>query len=495
VTGNYIGAIDLGTTGVRCAIFDCSGGLLSSAYRQLSLSCPQPGWVEQDPEEMFEATLAVIHAALSQGRISASDIVSFGLTNQRETTILWEASTGKPLYQAIVWQDRRTADACQRLREDGVEEEVRKRTGLPLDPYFSATKAAWILDHVPQARAGAERGEILFGTPDSWLLWRLTGEHLTDTSNASRTLLFNLRSLSWDEELTSIFSIPRQCLPQVRPSLSVLSCVKPEIIGHSIPITALLGDQQAALLGHAGFTDGSAKVTWGTGAFLILNTGDQPLWSEHRLLTTVSYSTDEVVKYGLEGAIFVAGAAIQWLRDGLGIIKDAAESEVFAKSVESTDGVYFVPALAGLGAPYWDPRARGTIVGITRGTRREHIARAALEAIAYQTHDVVRAMEDDLESCLDTLHVDGGAANNNFLCQFQSDILGIPLVRPEYLETTARGVAFAAGLTSGFWRGRDEILALPRSERRFTPEMNSDKRERLVSDWKRAVVRAEEWER
>ena len=495
MTEQYIGAIDLGTSGVRCVIFDRSGVPLSSSYRELSLSYPQPGWVEQDPDEIFEATVAVMREALSKGSLSADEIVSFGLTNQRETTIVWERATGKPVYPAIVWQDRRTAEICACLRHEGVEEEVRTRTGLPLDPYFSATKLAWILEHVPRARERADRGEILFGTPDTWLLWKLTGEHLSDASNASRTLLFNIHSLLWDEELTKIFSIPKQCLPQVRPSLSVFARIKEEIMGRTVPITGVLGDQQAALFGHAGFAKGSTKVTWGTGAFLLANTGNQPVESGNRLLTTIFYSSDNVINYGLEGSVFVAGAAIQWLRDGLGIIDDAAQSEELACSVGSTNGVYFVPALTGLGAPYWDPRARGTIVGITRGTRRGHIVRATLEAIAYQTHAVVRAMEEDVGSCLDTLHVDGGAARNDFLCQFQSDILGVPVIRPEELEMTARGAAFAAGLTSGVWCGQDEVLALPRSETRFMPKMGNDERERLLTQWTRAVGRARDWER
>ncbi len=490
----YIGAIDLGTTGVRCVIFDRSAKPISAAYREFALSYPQPGWVEQDPSEMFQVTLVVVRQAIAKAGINATDIVSFGITNQRETTIVWDRKTGEPICPAIVWQDRRTATTCSHLRQDGVEEEVRARTGLPLDPYFSATKLSWILEHVPHAHTRAEKGEILFGTPDSWLLWKLTGDHLTDTSNASRTLLFNIHTLSWDEDLFSIFSIPRKCLPQVRPSLSAFSRTKPELLGRAIPIMGVLGDQQAALFGHAGFAKGSTKVTWGTGAFLLANTGDQPVESGNRLLTTVFYNSDNVINYGLEGSVFVAGAAIQWLRDGLRIIEDAAQSEEIARSVESTDGVYFVPALTGLGAPYWDPHARGTIVGITRGTGRGHIVRATLEAIAYQTHAVVRAMEEDVGSCLDTLHVDGGAARNDFLCQFQSDILGVPVIRPQYLELTARGAAFAAGLTSGFWSGRDELLALPRSETQFAPDMTSDERERLLAGWERAVVRAKDWE-
>ncbi len=495
MAGKYIGAIDLGTTGVRCVIFDRSAKPVSKAYRELSLSYPQPGWVEQDPEELFRATLSAMRGAIFQKAIPPEDIVSFGITNQRETTIVWDRTTGEAVYPAIVWQDRRTAAECERLRQDGVENDVRARTGLPLDPYFSATKLSWILKHVPQARARAENGEILFGTPDTWLLWKLTGAHLTDTSNASRTLLFNIYKLTWDEDLAGIFSIPLKCLPQVQPSLSQYASIKPEFIGRSVPITGILGDQQAALFGHVGLSRGATKVTWGTGAFLLANTCDKPVESSHRLLSTVFYSADDSVSYGLEGSVFVAGAAVQWLRDGLGIITDVAQSQELARSVESTGGVYFVPALTGLGAPYWDPHARGTIVGITRGTGRAQIVRAALEAIAYQTHALVRALEDDLGYRLDLLHVDGGAARNDFLCQFQSDILGTPIIRPAYLEMTARGAAFAAGLASGFWSTLDELADLSSSETRFEPGMKSAKRGLLVAGWQRAVERAKEWEK
>lgn len=492
--GKYIGAIDLGTTRVRCIIFDRSANPVSSAYHELALSYPQPGWVEQDPSEMFDATIAVVGQAIAKARIEAADIVAFGITNQRETAIVWDRVTGEPIYPAIVWQDRRTAADCERLRETDVEDDVRKKTGLPLDPYFSATKLSWILQHVPDARTRAEQADILFGTPDTWLIWKLTGRHMTDTSNASRTLLFNIHTLSWDDDLGRLFQIPRACLAQTQASLSQFADIKPEFLGRSIPITGVLGDQQAALFGHAGFARGSTKVTWGTGAFLLANTGEEPAESAHRLLTTVFYSTDLEASYGLEGSVFSAGAAIQWLRDGLGIINDAAQTEELARNVASTDGVYFVPALTGLGAPYWDPHARGTIVGITRGTKREHIVRATLEAIAYQTHAVVRAMEDDLGTRLDALHVDGGAARNAFLCQFQADILGIPVIRPEYLETTARGAAFAAGLTVGFWSGYDEILALSHCEQRFTPQMDGKERGNLLAGWARAIERAKDWE-
>lgn len=493
--GEYTGAIDLGTTGVRCVIFDRSANPVAADYRELRLSYPQSGWVEQDPQELFQATLGVVRGAVAKSGIDCADISSFGITNQRETTIVWDRDTGKPIHPAIVWQDRRTAMECERLRSAGIEGDVRARTGLPLDPYFSASKLSWILQHVPQARVRAQKGELLFGTPDTWLLWKLTGHHLTDTSNASRTLLFNIAKMEWDDELLRTFSIPRQCLPRVLPSLSPFAAMKREFFHRSIPISGVLGDQQAALFGHIGLSRGALKVTWGTGAFLLMNTGDHPVESSHQLLSTVFYSDESSVSYGLEGAVFVAGAAIQWLRDGLGIISDAAESEDLARSVESTGGAYFVPALTGLGAPYWDPHARGTIVGITRGTGRAQIVRAALESIAYQTQAVVEAMEDDLGYRIDLLHVDGGAARNDFLCQFQSDILGIPIVRPGYLEMTARGAALAAGLTSGVWGAKDDLTGLAGAGTRFEPMMNSDQRDSLLAGWQRAVERAKGWDR
>lgn len=496
MANKYVGAIDLGTTGVRCVIFDHLAVPVASSYREMALSYPKPGWVEQDPDEIFEATLRVMKDALSHSGASTKDIVSFGITNQRETAILWDRRTGKPLYPAIVWQDRRTAPACKKIRQSGLEQEIFNSTGLTLDPYFSATKIAWMLDMVPGARRRAEKGELMFGTPDTWLVWRLTGKHLTDTSNASRTMLFNIRTLAWDEQLIKAFSITNRCLPQVLPSLSEFATIKPEFLnGDPIPITAILGDQQAALFGHCGFAKGSTKMTWGTGGFLLTNMGTKPVHSNHRLLTTVFFSSRAQVNYGLEGSIFVAGAAVQWLQKGLGIITNTQESDAMAQSVESTQGVYFVPALVGLGAPHWDPSARGTIVGITRGTSREHIVRAALEAIAYQTYDIAKAIEHDLGYPSEGLHVDGGAARNNFLCQFQSDILGIPVIRAEGLEMTSRGAALAAGLTSGFWKTTNELVSLLLPTTKFQPQMQTSKREELLGSWRQALQRSKGWQR
>ncbi len=487
---SYVGAIDLGTTGVRFSIFKRSGRPISSAYREISLSFPHPGWVEQDPAELLDRTVAVLRDALAQAGITADELVGIGIANQRETTILWDKETGRPVHPAIVWQDRRTAARCTEIQG---ENWISERTGLRLDPYFSATKIEWILNSYPELRRRARLGGVLFGTPDAWLIWNLTGIHATDPTNASRTLLYDIEKRKWDGELCRFFSIPGECLPEVRPSLSVFGRLKPEVVGAEVPVAGVLGDQQAALFGQLGFIRGAAKVTWGTGAFLLLNTGETPVRSEHGLLTTIAYTTGEEAKYALEGSAFVAGAAVQWLRDGLGLIASAAETESLASGVDSTDGVYFVPAFAGLGAPHWDPAARGTIVGLTRGTTRSHLARAALEGIAYETHDLARAMEKDIGKRLGELWVDGGAARNNFLCQFQADILGIPVMRPRSLETTVRGAAFAAGVATGFWSGIDALSTLPREEERFSPRMDVPTRVRLLAGWTRAVARAKGW--
>ncbi len=486
----YVGAIDLGTTGVRFVVFDSAARPVGAAYRALSLNFPRPGWVEQDPVELLDRTVAVLREALAQAGIAADELAGIGITNQRETAILWDRETSRPVHPAIVWQDRRTAARCTELRDEGW---ITARTGLRVDPYFSATKIEWLLNSHPELRWQARSGRLLFGTPDTWLIWNLTGAHLTDPTNASRTLLFDLRGMRWDDDLCRLFSIPRACLPQVQPSLSVFGRLRPEFIGAEVPLAGVLGDQQAALFGQLGFGQGAAKVTWGTGAFLVLNTGDRPIASEHGLLTTIAYTAAEGVRYALEGSAFVAGAAVQWLRDGLGLIASAAETEAIADSVESTGGVYLVPAFAGLGAPHWDPAARGVIIGLTRGTERAHVVRAALEGIAYETCDLVRAMEGDTGKGLTELRVDGGAARNDFLCQFQSDILGIPVVRPHDLETTARGAAFAAGLTVGLWAGMDALEDLPREEERFIPRMDDSTRVLLLSGWRRAVERAKGW--
>ena len=487
---SYIGAIDLGTTGVRFVVFDQTGVPVGAAYRELSLSFPHPGWVEQNPEELLNQTIGVMREALAKNKIEPGKLAGIGITNQRETTIVWDKRTGKPAYPAIVWQDRRTAARCATIQG---ENWISERTGLRTDPYFSGTKLEWILKTHPELQALARSGELLFGTPDAWLIWNLTGVHATDPTNASRTLLFDIKKRRWDEGLCRFFSIPCECLPEVRPSISSFGRLKPEVIGESVPVAGVLGDQQAALFGQFGFDQGAAKVTWGTGAFLLLNIGDKPVISRHSLLTTIAYATESSVAYALEGSAFVAGAVIQWLRDELGLIANAGETDAIARTVSSTDGVYFVPAFAGLGAPYWDPTARGTIIGLTRGTTRAQLVRAALEGIAYETHDLVRAMEEDAGSQLTELRVDGGAARNDFLCQFQADILGIPVVRPKNLETTARGAAFAAGLGVGFWDGLDELKRLPRAKEQFVPQMDESTRTRLLSGWHRAVERAKEW--
>jgi glycerol kinase len=487
-----VGALDLGTTGVRFFLFDLHARPIASAYRELPLSFPRPGWVEQDPGAMVEGALSVIREALEKAGLSPADLLGFGLTNQRETIVLWERDTGKPLGPAIVWQDRRTAERCQALRASPLAEEIRAKTGLLPDPYFSATKLEWLFSQDPELRRRAEKGEILAGTVDSWLLFALCGVHATDPTNASRTLLFHIRNLSWDQSLCELFGVPKSVLPEVRPSLSLFGRTKRELLGAEIPVAGVLGDQQAALFGQGCLKEGEGKVTWGTGAFLLVNTGARPAPPPEGILATVAYSRNSEVFYALEGSAFIAGAAIQWLRDALGIIKNASETEELAQSLPENEGVYFVPALVGLGAPHWDPYARGTIVGLTRGTTKAHLARAALEAIAYQTHDLLRAMEGALGKKLSELRVDGGAAKNNFLCQFQADILGIPVVRPAVLETTALGAALACGVSLGLWNLED-IPNLVQSERRFLPQIPEPVREKFLSGWKKAVERAKGW--
>jgi glycerol kinase len=487
-----VGALDLGTTGVRFFLFDLHARPIASAYRELPLSFPRPGWVEQDPGAMVESALSVIREALEKAGLSPADLLGFGLTNQRETVVLWERDTGKPLGPAIVWQDRRTAERCQALRASPLAEEIRAKTGLLPDPYFSATKLEWLFSQDQGLRRRAERGEILAGTVDSWLLFALCGGHATDPTNASRTLLFHIRNLSWDQSLCELFGVPKGVLPEVRPSLSLFGRTKRELLGAEIPVAGVLGDQQAALFGQGCLKEGEGKVTWGTGAFLLVNTGARPALPPEGILATVAYSRNSEVFYALEGSAFIAGAAIQWLRDSLGIIKNVSETEELAQSLPENEGVYFVPALVGLGAPHWDPYARGTIVGLTRGTTRAHLARAALEAVAYQTHDLLRAMEGALGKKLSELRVDGGAAKNNFLCQFQADILGIPVVRPAVLETTALGAALACGVSLGLWNLED-IPNLVQSERRFLPQIPKSVREKFLAGWKKAVERAKGW--
>lgn len=488
-----IGALDLGTTGVRFVIFSAEGVELASAYQEIPLSYPLPGWVEQDPEEMIQAALAVIQEALQRAGLEAKDLAGFGVANQRETVIAWERTTGRPLAPAIVWQDRRTAARCEQLRHSAWADVLRQKTGLLPDPYFSATKIEWMIHQVPGLAAQLRKGEVVFGTVDSWLLARLTGLAATDPTNASRTMLYNLHQRCWDPELCELFGAPVEALPEVRPSLSSFATTRKDLLGAEVTAAGVLGDQQAALFGQTGFEAGQVKVTWGTGAFLLLNTGRRPAPPPHGLLSTLAYTDSEEAYYALEGSVFVAGAAVQWLRDSLGIIRSAQETQWLAQSLPSNEGVYFVPALAGLGAPHWDPYARGLLIGLTRGTGPAHLVRAALEAIAYQTHDLLRVMEEAIGTKIQELRVDGGAARNDFLCQFQADILGIPVIRPKILETTAFGAAFAAGLALGVWPDRQTLRAIWTEDRRFLPRMTPTEREKLLTGWQQALQRARQW--
>jgi glycerol kinase len=497
-------ALDQGTTGSTALVVGEDGAVLGRGYRELPQHYPQPGWVEHDPGEIWTTQLEAARAALSAARLAPRDLAAIGITNQRETTLLWDRRTGEPVHRAIVWQCRRSAPLCERLRAEGLEPMVRARTGLVLDAYFSGTKIAWLLDARPELRARAARGELAFGTVDTWLLWQLTGGrvHATEPSNASRTLCFDIRRLDWDAELTNHLRVPREVFPAVRPSVGVFGeTIALDGLGAGIPVAGIAGDQQAALFGQGAFAPGGAKNTYGTGCFLLLNTGPAPVASEAGLLTTVAWSLPPAagqppaVVYALEGAIFVAGAAVQWLRDGLGLIRTAAETEPLARSVPDTGGVYLVPAFVGLGAPYWDMYARGTLVGLTRGTTRAHLARATLEAIAYQTRDVLEVMSREAGRLPAELRVDGGATENDFLCQFQADILGVPLLRPRVRETTGLGAAYLAGLGVGLWRGPEALRDLWQLDRRFEPAMPADRREALYADWQRAVERARGWAR
>lgn len=491
----YVLALDQGTTSSRAIVFDQDARIVSSAACEFTQNFPKPGWVEHDPEEIWTSQIRAAKAALSKSGIEIANVKGIGITNQRETAVVWEKGTGRPLARAIVWQCRRTADICEQLRKEGHEEEIRRRTGLTIDPYFSGTKVCWFLKEVPGLRAKAEAGEALFGTVDSWLIYRLTGGrvHATDYTNASRTLLYNIRDLAWDDEILRILDIPRAMLPEVVPSSGVLGETDPDLFGSAIPIAGIAGDQQAALFGQGCFEAGLAKNTYGTGCFILANTGDKALHSNSGLITTIAWGIDGKVEYALEGSIFVGGAVVQWLRDGIQIIGDAAETESLAREVQDNGGVYFVPAFVGLGAPYWDPYARGTLVGLTRGTTRAHIVRAALEAIAYQTRDVFAAMEEDTGVSIPELRVDGGATANNFLMQFQADLLGRPVVRAAVAETTALGAAFLAGLATGVWKGYDDIKKRLRAAERFEPTMGNDQREALYADWRRAVERSRAW--
>ena len=492
----YILALDQGTTSSRAILFDREGRAVKTAQQEFEQLYPQPGWVEHRPEDIWSSQSNAVHVLLRESGIESDQIKAIGITNQRETTIIWNRETGEPIHNAIVWQCRRTAEDCDRMREEGLAALFQERTGLVLDAYFSGTKVRWLLDKVPGARELAQQGRLAFGTVDSWLIWKLTGGrvHATDVSNASRTLLFNIERGEWDDELLAALDVPRSLLPHVAPSSALIGETDPALFGGSIPIAGIAGDQQAALFGQVCTTPGMSKNTYGTGCFMLLNTGEELVRSKSNLLTTVGWKVgDGPIEYALEGSVFIAGAAIQWLRDGLRIIGTAAETEALATSVDDNGGVYFVPAFVGLGAPHWDAYARGTIVGLTRGSTREHIARAALESIAYQTSDVLRCMRDDSGIDLTELRVDGGAARNDFLMQFQADILGIPVVRPVNTETTAAGAAFLAGLAVGFWPSVDDLAEMWQRERTFEPNMSKSERERLLSDWTRAVERASHW--
>lgn len=488
----YIMALDLGTTSCRCIIFDKNGRICSAAQKEFTQYFPQPGWVEHDAEEIWATQTGLMYEAMSKIDITINEIAGIGITNQRETTVLWDKETGRPVHKAIVWQCRRTAGYCDELKKLGMAEFFRSKTGLVLDAYFSATKLRWLLDNAIGARERAEKGELLFGTVDSWIIWKLTGGkvHVTDYSNASRTMLFNIHTLKWDEEILRVLKIPQQILPEVKPSSHVYGYTDSKLFGREVPIAGAGGDQQCALFGQTCFERGEVKNTYGTGGFMLMNTGTAPVNSHNGLVTTIAWGVDDKVEYALEGSIFVAGAAVQWLRDELGLIRDAAESEVLAKSVPDANGCYVVPAFVGLGAPYWDQYARGAIVGLTRGVNRNHIVRATLESIAYQVNDVLMAMQEDSGMSITSLRVDGGACDNDFLMQFQADILNTSVVRPYCIETTAMGAAYLAGLAVGYWRSKEDILANHVIAAEFKPQMGQAKRESLLQGWHNAVKAA-----
>lgn len=492
---SFILALDQGTTSSRALLFDHSGTIRSMAQKEFTQIFPQPGWVEHDPGEIWSSQVAVVAEAMSKLGINGKALAGIGITNQRETAIVWDRSTGEPVYNAIVWQDRRTSGLCDELRNKGFSGIVREKTGLVIDAYFSGTKVKWILDHVKGAREKANRGELAFGTVDSWLVWKLTQGrcHLTDVTNASRTMLFNIHTLQWDQELLDLLDIPRNMLPEVRESSEVYDVTNTTFFASKVPIAGIAGDQQAAMFGQMCVDDGMVKNTYGTGCFILMNTGATPFISKNNLLTTIAWKIGGRINYALEGSIFIAGAAVQWLRDGLGIIRLASEVEELAETVQDNGDVYFVPAFTGLGAPYWDPYARGILVGLSRGTHKGHIARAALEGIAYQTLDVLSVMEKDTGIKIKELRVDGGASANNFLMQFQSDILSIPVIRPRIIETTALGAAYLAGLATGYWDSVEEIKQQWQEERKFTGTMNVIMAEKLKARWTEAVKRAGGW--
>ncbi|MCK2158117.1 MULTISPECIES: glycerol kinase GlpK [Exiguobacterium] len=490
---NYILSLDQGTTSTRAILFNRSGEIVHSAQREFTQYFPKPGWVEHNANEIWGSVLAVVATCLTEANVKATQIAGIGITNQRETAVVWEKETGKPIHNAVVWQSRQTAEICEELRSAGHAELFRAKTGLLIDAYFSGTKVKWILDHVEGSRERAERGELLFGTIDTWLIWKLSGgkAHVTDYSNASRTLMYNIHELKWDDELLQLLDVPKAMLPEVRPSSEVYAHTAGyHFFGESVPIAGAAGDQQAALFGQACFEKGMAKNTYGTGCFMLLNTGDKAVTSEHGLLTTIAWGIDGKVQYALEGSIFVAGSAIQWLRDGLRLINDAKETEAYATRVTSSDGVYVVPAFVGLGTPYWDSDVRGAVFGLTRGTEKEHFIRATLESLAYQTRDVLTAMEQDSGIEMSALRVDGGAVKNDFLMQFQSDIIQAPVERPEINETTALGAAYLAGLAVGFFENQKQISAHWKMDRRFEMDMAEAESEDLYAGWKKAVQAA-----
>ncbi|MFP4483438.1 MAG: glycerol kinase GlpK [Spirochaetaceae bacterium] len=493
----YVLSFDQGTTSSRAILFDHGGSIVGTAQQALTQFYPRPGWVEHDPMEIWGTQSGVARQVLERAGVRPEQVAAVGITNQRETTIVWDRETGQPVHNAVVWQDRRTAGICDQLSRDGWTDYIRENTGLVIDAYFSGTKLKWLLDNVEGARVKAEQGRLLFGTVDTWLLWNLTrGEvHVTDYSNASRTLMFNIKTLDWDDKLLKALGVPRSMMPEVRPSSAVYGYTHEKTFGGArIPLAGTAGDQQAALFGQACFDHGMAKNTYGTGSFVLMNTGSKPISSKTGLLTTMAWGIGDTVEYALEGAIFVTGAAVQWLRDELHLITDAADTEYFAGKVEDTNGVYVVPAFAGLGAPYWDMYARGAIVGLTRGANKNHIIRATLESLAYQTRDVLECMEEDSGIETKELKVDGGASANDFLMQFQADILDVPVVRPTIIETTARGSAYLAGLAAGFWQDKKDILANYDVDRRFEPTFDAGRRNALYRGWRRAVEKAKAWE-
>ena len=496
---HIIMALDQGTTSSRTILFDENGKIVAEANVVLDCHFPQSGWVEQVPEEIWNSQRRTIEAALEQAKLTMKDISAVGITNQRESTIAWNRDTGEALGPAINWQCRRTADFCEELKAEGFDSLLRKRTGLVTDPYFSGTKMRWILENVPQARKLADQGKLCFGTVDSWLIWKLTGGrvHATEISNASRTLVFNIEACEWDAEILTRFGIPPETLPEVKPSSGVIATVDPELFGGEAPIAGVAGDQQAALFGQACFEPGMAKNTYGTGCFMISNTGSEPVFSKHGLLTTIAWQIrsepNSEVTYALEGSVFIAGALIQWLRDGLQLFEDASETQAMAESVPDSGGVFVVPAFVGLGAPHWDPYARGTIVGLTRDTNRSHIVRASLEAVAYQSAEVLRSIAKDTGKDIKELRIDGGAAANDFLCQFQADLLGLNVTRPQILETTAMGAAFLAGLAVGVWKDQAQIRQLWQEEKTFVSDISRENADQKMEAWSRAVERSKEW--